>query len=80
MSNDEFIQTIEKKTGLKIATDFGFIAGTEVPFSNKRGLVSAAPINGFEVWRIKDGKHDSTVMNSQGEEMNLLKIIAFLNS
>lgn len=80
MTNDEFIQHIERHTGLKLAIDFGFIAGTEIPFSDKRGFKSSRPMNGFEVWRIKDGKSDSKVMNSESEEANLANIIAFLNS
>jgi hypothetical protein len=56
LTEDQFIQELETRTGLKLGEDFGFILGTQVPWIQSHGMQSAVRQHGFQVWnRLKDG-------------------------
>lgn len=55
LTQEEFENQIEARTGKKLGEHYGFIAGTEYPFIGK-GMQSANLKPGFKVWeKTKDG-------------------------
>ena len=80
MNDIEFIQQIESRTGKLLGKDFGLIAGTQSPYSEKAGFMTAGLINGFSVWkRTPEGHTMQDIMQSEGAEKNIEKIVNFLN-
>jgi hypothetical protein len=79
LTDQEFIDTIGERTGLRLGTDYGFIMGLQNPFmNNSGGHQSASMKRGFVVWKIKDGSMAERDMVAGWQSESLEMIISFL--
>lgn len=73
MTEIEFNEELKKHIDPNL--EFGFLAGTEVPYTGS-GLMSARRIDGFIVWKKVNGEVIETTMKAG--KNNLQNIINFL--
>lgn len=81
ISEEQFYKIIERSTGKKIEEgDYGFIAGTRLPYKHTIGMVSSTLKEGFIVWKKEpDGSYTDININIvQTTEQNIKDIVCFL--
>lgn len=75
MTETEYLNELESKTGLKSGIDFAIIIGTTAPFTLDRGMYSASMVQGYTIWKKeKDGAIRQ--LNTRG--LDMMDTIAFL--
>lgn len=86
MNEQEFYTQIKQRTGLKLGIDFGFVAGTHLPYSDLAlGFQPSGRFPGYMVWRNYRDDLDrlstaEKIFPDEGIEKNLKNIIEFLNT
>jgi hypothetical protein len=72
-----FADIIEQKTGKVLGVDYGFIAGTFLPFNiNSKGLASAINTEGYRIWKKENkGLYEYLNVNKQTHVEETVQIV-----